>query len=429
MSRVKNFGRATALLALAAIGTGCDPEVKVLGTEAPAGGEMFRSYVALGNSITAGYQSSGINDSTQRKSYANLFAQAVGTRFAYPQLAAPGCPPPVVNFVTQSRGTGLTANTCALRSTSSATDRLNNVAVPGALVIDLTTSTTGSSNLLTTLVLGGKTQAQRALDADPTFASIWIGNNDVLGAAVRGVLTPNAAVGSPGVTPVDVFNQRFDAITTELIAGAPELEGVLIGVVQVANAPLLFQVGVLLQSPAAKAGFDAATGYSATSTNPFVNTPVTIHPNCAAASSTLVSFALASQIATYRATSGASGHPPLISCGVTAAAPAPVGEVFILTPDEQALLTATVNAYNTHIQAKANELGWAYVDVNPTLNALRASGAIPPFPNLANGANAFGTYVSLDGVHPRDAAHRLVTNLMIQAVNAKYGTTIPTITP
>ena len=76
----------------------------------------------------------------------------------------------------------------------------------------------------------------------------------------------------------------------------------------------------------------------------------------------------ASNAATYRATSGASGHPPLISCGVTAAAPAPVGDVFILTTDEQASLTTTVNAYNAHIQARANALGWAYVDVNPTYN-------------------------------------------------------------
>ena len=426
MSRVMNWARTAALLALAGATAGCEPEVKVLGTETPKGGAMFTNYVALGNSITAGYQSSGINDSTQRRSYANLFARAVGTRFAYPQLAAPGCPPPVVNFVTQSRGTGLTANTCALRTDAGSTDRLNNVAVPGALVIDLTSSTTVSSNLLTTLVLGGRTQAQRALDADPTFASIWIGNNDVLGAAVRGVLVPNAAVGSPGVTPVATFTQRFDAITNELLAGAPELEGALFGVVQVQNAPLLFRVAVLLSSPSAMAGFEAATGRNATSTNPFVSAPVTIHPNCGAAPTTLVSFALASQIATYRATNGASGHPPLISCGVTNAAPAPVGDVFILTVAEQAELTAAVDGYNAHIQARANALGWAYVDVNPTLNALRGSGAIPAFPNLGNGANAFGTYVSLDGVHPRDAAHVLIANLMITAVNAKYGTSIAT---
>jgi len=39
-----------------------------------AGGAMFQRYVAMGNSITAGFQSGGINDSTQRRSYAVLVA-------------------------------------------------------------------------------------------------------------------------------------------------------------------------------------------------------------------------------------------------------------------------------------------------------------------------------------------------------------------
>src|SRR2546430_4512776 len=42
------------------------------------GGAMFQRYVAMGNSITAGVQSGGINDSTQRQSYAVLVAAGVG---------------------------------------------------------------------------------------------------------------------------------------------------------------------------------------------------------------------------------------------------------------------------------------------------------------------------------------------------------------
>ena len=66
---------------------------------------IFKSYVALGNSLTAGYQSGGINDSTQAQSYAVLLARAMGTRFAYPALAKPGCPPPINNFLAQTRVT------------------------------------------------------------------------------------------------------------------------------------------------------------------------------------------------------------------------------------------------------------------------------------------------------------------------------------
>ena len=90
----------------------------------------FRSYVAIGNSITAGFQSDGINDSTQQRSFAVLLAKQMATRFAYPSLAGRGCRPPIANFQTQARvGTGSTATTCDLRSATAATDILNSVAV------------------------------------------------------------------------------------------------------------------------------------------------------------------------------------------------------------------------------------------------------------------------------------------------------------
>ena len=69
-----------------------------------AGGAMFQRYVAMGNSITAGIQSAGINDSTQRQSYAVLVAAAMGgSPFYWPSLNAPGCPPPLTILLTQAR--------------------------------------------------------------------------------------------------------------------------------------------------------------------------------------------------------------------------------------------------------------------------------------------------------------------------------------
>src|SRR5262249_24639956 len=104
---------------------------------------IFKNYVALGNSLTAGFQSDGINASTQRQSYALLLARSMGTRYAYPSLAMPGCRPPLNNFLTQTRVTlagqpPSTAATCNLRSTSSITAALNNVAVPGIASVDPT---------------------------------------------------------------------------------------------------------------------------------------------------------------------------------------------------------------------------------------------------------------------------------------------------
>ena len=65
-------------LALAAVG--CSNE-DLITPPVPLykGGAMFQRYVSMGNSITAGVQSGGINDSTQQQSYAALVAGKMGS--------------------------------------------------------------------------------------------------------------------------------------------------------------------------------------------------------------------------------------------------------------------------------------------------------------------------------------------------------------
>jgi lysophospholipase L1-like esterase len=419
-TRTPNPARAVRSAALAGVLavalTACEEDPDIVRPAPPAGGaaELMRSYVALGNSITAGYQSGGINDSTQRQSYASLIANAAGTRYAYAALTMPGCAPPVANFQTQARVGGGSSTTCAFRTQASATAALNNVAVPGATVLDPIASTT-ASNALTTFILGGKTQVRRALDAAPSFVSIWIGNNDVLEAGVSGVLTPLANV-SRGVTPLATFTGAYTAMLDTLTAGAPGLKGVLLGVVNVTSAPILFPAAALVTSAQFRAGFEQFTGGA-----------LTILPNCTATSRSLISFQIASAIRTFRTNPTAAGaHPPVISCEKGQfPLSALVGEVFVLDGAEIDAITAAVNGYNSFIQTQATARGFAYYDPNPALQALRANGSIPTVPNLADAANPFGTFISLDGVHPRRPAHVVVANGVIAAVNAKYSVSIP----
>src|SRR4051812_2313632 len=99
-------GGVAALLAVTAI-TACSSDNSVVGGNSV--NPLFNTYVAMGNSITAGYQSGGINDSTQMQSYAVLMARAMNTDFRVALLNKPGCPPPVDNFLTQHRVGGLTS--------------------------------------------------------------------------------------------------------------------------------------------------------------------------------------------------------------------------------------------------------------------------------------------------------------------------------
>jgi len=411
---------ALALVAGAAL-TACSESADVVRPKATAGGDLFRSYVAIGNSITAGYQSGGINDSTQRESYAvQLATQAglvIGRTFTYPSFADPGCPAPA----TQTFG-AVNSSVCGLRNISTRTDVLNNVAVPTAFAWDITrpggtagVTPTGSVNPLQTFILGGRSQLRRALEAQPTFATAWIGNNDVLAAASVGVLTPVPGA-SPGLIPADTVIKYIKA-TVDTLSRAPTIKGgVLIGVVGVAAAPRFWPGSALLDATGTPSAFklslDTATGKS-----------ITVLPNCIGTTS-LISSILIEQIR-----SGA--YPPIISCapatvpGVPASAQ--LGDLFVLSAAEQAAIAANVAKINAYVAAKADTAKFAYFDPNSALAALKASGAIPALPNFNDPKNPYGTYISFDGVHPRKPAHTAVANALIDLINAKYGTTIPKI--
>jgi lysophospholipase L1-like esterase len=408
MSRTHTVVRGALLAGATAAFAACNADDTVVGLT-PAS-SIFTNYVALGNSITAGYQSGGINDSTQQQSYAVLLAKQMGTRFAYPGLRMPGCPPPLSSLATGGRVTlpgqpASTGMTCLLRTESSVGATLNNVAVPGISTEDplaIGGTEANVNNALVQLILGGKTMVQKALDADPTFASIWVGNNDILGPATSGLIGT--------ATPADVFATNYAAMMNALMAGAPQLEGVLIGVVQVSQVPLLFQAGILA-NPTVAAGASRIAG------RPVILDPTT----CAGANAgALVAFPYLVAIGSRPALQPGTVYcRPVLGGGAN-----DPGDNGILDITEQATVTALINDYNTYIEAKADSLGFAYYDPNTILATLKADPTkIPPFPDPTSAA-PFGQYFSLDGVHPSALAHKVIANDLIGVINAKYGTSL-----
>ena len=405
MHRLNHLARV-AILGAVVVLAACESKRDVLAPVAP-NNDIFRSYVALGNSITAGYQSGGINDSTQRQSYARLLATSMNTQYHFASLAYPGCNPPIANGLTGARLGGFPDTLCAARNPASVNDVLNNVAVPGARVLDPTSLTTVASNGLTTLILGGKTQVQKALEAKPTFASIWIGNNDVLNAGLSGIIVQGTPY-SPGIVSTQAqFQAAYDLMIKQLTDSAPGLKGVLIGVVQVSGVPSLTLGSIIAGSPALQGAINAGTGKT-----------VVINPNCtgSAALVNLPQIILAIKAGT---------HPATIACVANSIPNTVVGDLFVLDPTEQATLSAAITAYNTYIQGVATAKGFAYYDPNPLFAAQRAAGAIPAAPNFASSTATFGPLFSLDAVHPSAAGQLLIANDLITVINAKYGTSLP----
>lgn len=402
MTRYLTLSSAVAVALLAA----CDSAKIVTPTQTTLNTTLFASYVAIGNSITAGFQSGGILDSTQQESFAAILAHQAGTRYAYPALLAPGCPPPVVSFPSTTLG-GPGAPACSLRDPTKLNAILNNVAVPGAATVDPFSLTSANSNVLTTLILGGKTQVQKALDASPTFVTIEIGNNDVLSAALHGTTVPVAQIGSPGITPVDTVVTEYGAMMTELLMGQPKLSGALFGVFAVTALPSLFPAESLYTDPVFNAEFNFAAGGG-----------VTYVPNCIG-SHALISIDI---LAFWQA----AKIPKVVSC--QAGVPQePYGDFFVLDTLKQQQFQAAIAGYDAYISAKADSLGWVYFDPNPLLGQLKAAGAVPTLPILASQTQTFGPFITLDGIHPSALAHQYIANKLIQAINAKYSVGIDTV--
>jgi lysophospholipase L1-like esterase len=406
MTRQKWLARGAVALALIATIAGCSDTKDLVNPEQPID-PLFTSYVALGNSITAGFQAGGINSTTQSEAYPVLLASRMQTPFNVPYLNDPGCPPPIDNIVTGHRVGDGTSTTCRARSAFEGQAIINNVAVPGATVSDPTDPMgAGANNALTTLILGGQTQVQRALDARPTFASVWIGNNDVLPAALSGILAPLSGV-SPGVTDVETFTQSYNATLDSLTANGTLEGGVLIGVADVINAPV-FIPAVAILNPQVR-----------TAAEQYVGKTLTVDASCTPSTQSLIDFRLLAEIK-------AGTQPATIACAPIGDPSELLGNIFVLDIGEIATLTQTVAAYNAAIKARADELGWAFVDPNPALAQLRETGQVPVVPNLAEPTSAFGVYFSLDGVHPAAAGQALLADIIAAAVNEKYGTNIPT---
>jgi lysophospholipase L1-like esterase len=396
--------RTTKLFAAAALGiilgaSACQNDVLFRPANFVPIDPLFERYVSMGNSITAGFQSGGINDSTQLQSYAVLLANRMGSPFFEPLMNRPGCPAPYTNVFTQTRIAG-GPTTCALRKIQAVPPPyISNTAVPGAEAIDPYNNLDAASNAnaLTTFFLGGMTQVQMMERARPTFVTLWIGNNDVLGAATNAANGGDSAL----VTPVPAFQTRYSALLDSIEAVNPQ-GVVLIGVANVTAIPYFSRGSTYL-------GAKLANQLPPT---------MTVTANCAPprGDSVLVPFPFGAALVG----AAAAGASTTLDCT----------EIQTVQPAELVNLVSTVTAYNSYIASQATARGWTYYNPNTALDSLRTvATAVRPFPLIGQpcSANPFGTAFSCDAVHPSAATHKLIANKLRQAINAAYGTAIPAI--
>jgi hypothetical protein len=432
-----------------------------------AGTANFSKYVSLGNSLTAGYSDNALFIDGQKVSYTNIlakqFATVGGGEFKIPFMAdniggfkingVPQAGPRLYFNGTAPVPVSGTPSTEIMTSIV-AGGPYNNCGVPGAKSFHLLSPSYGSlagisvgtanpyyvrfAPNATTSVLA------YAVSQTPTFFSLWIGNNDVLGYATSGGDGSNPITPSAGVAGVG-FDATYDALVNTLTSTGAK--GVVANIPYVNTVPFFTTVGnnpvplVAAQVTALNSAYAGYNGGLVVAKNlgliteaerlqrtiNFVvgnNAPVMIDEyltDITAVSPGLIKLRQTSS-SDYIVLSS-NGTSIQAHLGAGNGTQFPLQDRWVLSKNEVAEVKTATDAYNAKIKSVATAKGIAFVDTNALMTKI-ANGGV-----AANGFTVTGVFVtgggfSTDGVHPSPRGYALIANKFIEAINTTYGSNL-----
>ncbi len=264
--------RTGAALGLGAVlFTACKPN---LTADAPsAGSANFSSYVAIGNSLTAGYADGSLYRSGQQNSYPSILARqfaSVGFTGDFKQPLLPGESgwPDPKRVLASVNGSFAPVPYAGSRDTAGSstvvTEPQNNTGIPGVRAVDflLPAGLYGAFNPYMKRTINNPSGSVLAnVTAKPaTFYTVWVGSNDVLGYATAGGTgnvgtATNLPVPSGDISPLSLFAVSYDSIINRVVRNGAK--GVLINVPDVTSIPFFTTVPYNALNPAANPAYKA----------------------------------------------------------------------------------------------------------------------------------------------------------------------------
>jgi hypothetical protein len=373
----------------------------------PAAAQVdFSNYVALGDSLTAGFVSGSLMNWYQDRSFPAVLAQQAGSPvFEQPYISEPGigpifelvalAPTPIIAPVGLIPG---------LPTNAEYPYPYNNLGIPGADLFDMIFQTGDITNLIQgnfdnvmfDIVLrnGINTALEQAIGLQPTFMTVWIGNFDVLGAVLSGT-----AIEGVTMTPVDIFaglyGNAIGALATNTTADI-----VLI------NLPYSTEIPF------------------ATTLDPYVDIPglgrwYLVADTGVLTDADLVTLSAGALIAQGY---GLPGGPPLPDNLNIFTGEAGV----VLRPNEVAAINNQIDAFNAVIEQAGATFGYPVFDANALFAEITSGQNLPLYGGITLTADfLLGGIFSYDGVHPQRIGYAMVADNLIQFINAEYGNTIP----
>ena len=442
--------------AVACLFTACKPSVNI--TNPPTNGKaQFTNYLAIGDNYTAGFADNSLTVTGQLNSFPErLFEQflLVGAKgnFVQPLLSTDyGFPGP-------KKILAITHTACSPFDTSlgpidfpnftvSPADylpyvstinngQINNMGAQGLRVVDFVFH--GYAPLISGLGLPYAARffhnpataspkdelSYRVHNLHPTFFTLWLGLNDVLGYAAKyggqGDGTGHALPTTLGlfndndISNVDTFRLYYDSLLN--VAISEGAEGALINIPDIRQLPFFNTIpanGLTLNTQAEVDDLRAR----------WPSTPISNYV-----------FDLGANYFVIRDHNGNTrqsvpGEKILLSTPLDSLKCAgwgktkPIPEKYVLTTDELQFIKANTDLFNEYIRQEASLHKLAYVDMNTYLNTL-ATGFAYYGINYSTEYVKGGAY-SLDGIHFTQRGYALIANYILGTVNTYYHSTIP----
>lgn len=441
------------IITIIAVITSCKPEVNEF---TPSNGDAdFTSYVAVGNSLTAGYADGALYASGQEHGWANILAGQFTEVGGNGQFNIPMMPtedgvgiswPGLVTKLVLGYSEDCLGNTsmgpvravlypdqgklfAELTASVATQGPFNNTGIPGIKVAHLFAPGLGLLNPYYGRMAEYPTTDKlidEAAKVNPTFFSFWVGNNDVLDYATSG--------GVNSITPLDGpvgvgFSATYVAAVQTVMASANK--GVLANIPGVTTAAFFTTIPYnVLDVPnevmvdalnAGYAAYNAAMEQMGQSYR--INFQLGYNPMVIFDETMLVPEPLKFRQMTSDELVLLSIPQDSIKCAMWGSVK-PVPNNYILTTSEITTVTTGIAAFNNFIKHTAETNGLAYVDFNSLLIEVSTVGVV--FDGITFTTEFItGNMFSLDGIHLTPQGNAVVANYFIDAINSTYNSNIP----
>jgi len=410
---------------------GCQPKIDELAPS--AGSADFTSFVTVGNSLVAGLADGALYKSAQESSFPNLmagqFKLAGGGNFVQPVVNSefgvefPGSMPRLkLGYVTSCAGTSLgpVPDIGPRDPVAPVGYQVNNLGIPGAKSIHLLVPGYAQLNPYYARFATNPNNSviQEITPLNPTFFTLWLGSNDVLGYATSGGMGDT-------ITGQQTFGFALGAVIQTLVANGAK--GAIANITDIHSIPFFTTVpynALVLPRQSLVDSVNMAMGLFQLpftyqlGPNPFlVPEPNSPHP-------------------LFKVRQMQPGELVLltvpqdsIKCfgmGLISAltfTPWPIPDQYVLTLDEVANIENAITGYNQTIATLAQASGLALVDMNTKLKNLQ-TGIVWDGVKM-NAQFVTGGAFSLDGIHLAPRGNAVAANYFIESINAQYGSTIP----